>query len=408
MRICGMPKPVLPATHIRLAAITACATAFAYGAFLLNALRRGMWIVDGSGHPIVTDFLPVYAAGLMARSGGAAIAYDWQRLHDFQVTLVGHPFAGYLGWLYPPLYFAVASALTVLGYLPAFLSWVGVTSACFGLVVARIARHPMAAWMALALPPTLACALVGQNGFFSAILFGFMLLCLRNSRPVLAGVVLAALAFKPQLGLLIPFALAAGGYFRTLFVAALLSLAWICTCLWIAPASLVGFLHYLPQTSHAILTEGTTGWVKLQSVYALMRVLGGGDGLGWTAQILAVLLAGGFCAWFWRQRAISFDLKAAALTAGALLSTPYLYFYDLPLLVLPVAFLFRDGAFDRRESAGVATIVLLLIGNVALNGPFGLAAVMLVAALIVRRTFARLGDSEDVANSQSTLLQNPV
>ena len=57
----------------------------------------------------------------------------------------------------------------------------------------------MAAAMVLALPPTLACALVGQNGFFSAALFGALLLWLPR-RPLLAGVALGVLAFKPQRG----------------------------------------------------------------------------------------------------------------------------------------------------------------------------------------------------------------
>ena len=55
-----------------------------------------------------------------------------------------------------------------------------------------------------------------------------------------------------------------------------------------------------------------------------------------TASVAVVL------ALMWRSR-VPYTLKAAALAVGTLLTTPYLFMYDLMVLAIPVAFLVRIG-----------------------------------------------------------------
>lgn len=357
--------------------------AAAYGLVLACFFLRGWWILDAGGRPLVVDFLPVHIAGALARHGQAALAYDWRHFHDLQATFIGHPFAGYLGWHYPPLFFLVAMALATLPYTPAFLLWVAATVVGFWAVIARIAGKG-AGLLALALPPVLACAMVGQNGFFTAALLGAMLLALPR-RPLLAGLLLASLTFKPQFGILLPFALAAGGHWRSLGVALLGTLLWVGIGYAIAPAAFIGFVHYLPQTGAAVLGEGAAGWFKLQSIYAVARLCGGGDTLGWRLQIVAILLAGGFNIWLWRRLDAPFALKATALVGGALLATPYVYFYDLPILAVPLAFLWRQRIFDRVEQVAIIALLILLAGCMIVPAPLGLGAILVVMGLAVRR-----------------------
>ncbi len=366
----------------RLFAALAGGVAFGYGTALALMLAQGQWIRDGRGAPLVTDFLPVYVAGKLAQAGHAATAYDWRAFHDVQAQFVGHPFAGFLGWHYPPLHFLVAMALALLPYLPAFLCWVAATLAAFAAATGVIARGVVP--FALALPPVLACAMVGQNGFFTAALLGAMLLCLPG-RPALAGLALAALTFKPQFGILLPFALAADGYWRTLAVAAVLTLAWIGVGYAIAPNAFAGFLHYLPQTGGAVLGDGSAGWYKLQSVYAAVRLAGGGNAAAWAAQGAAVLIAGGWCVWAWR-RDMPFARKAALLAAAVPLATPYVYFYDLPVLAVPLAFLYRDRPFDRSERIMLALVFAALAAFALVPAPLGLLASVLTMAMAARRT----------------------
>lgn len=368
----------------KLMTAAASGIAAAYGLVLASFFLRGWWIWDPGGHPLIVDFLPVHVAGALAWHGQAAAAYDWRHFHDVQAAFVGHPFAGYLGWHYPPLFFLVAMALALLPYLPAFLLWVCGTLAGFAAVIANIAGRQGALY-ALALPPVLACAMVGQNGFFTAALLGAMLSCLPR-RPIVAGLLLAALTFKPQFGILIPFALMAGSYWRTLITGLLATLAWIGIGYALVPDAFLAFLHYLPETSRAVLGDGAAGWFKLQSLYAATRLCGGDDKAAWVLQIIAILAAGGFNVWLWRRPSASTALKAAALAAGALLATPYVYFYDLPILAVPLAYLWRDRAFDHGEQIAIAAVLLLLAGCMIVPAPLGLGAILVVMALTVRRT----------------------
>lgn len=388
-----------PTDSRNLATAAAGGVVLAYGATLGLLFGKG-WIID-AGAPAVTDFLPVHVAGRLALAGQGAAAYDWRAFHGIQAAFVGHDFGGFLGWHYPPLFFAMAMALALLPYAAAFALWIAATGAGFAFVAAHIAGKRFAL-AALALPPVLACALVGQNGFFTAALLGGMLLAL-PTRPYVAGLMLAALAYKPQFGVLLPFVLAAGGQWRSLGVAALLTALWTASVWLAAPDLFRAFLHYLPETSAAVLGGGSAGWYKLQSLYAVTRLLGGGDGPAWTIQIAALLAAGLFCVWLWR-RPTAFALKAAALATAALLATPYIYFYDLPLLAVPLAFLARHRSFDRAEQAMTALSVLLLAGCAALPAPLGLGAILLTAAIVLRRAGRDQNSASSSSNATGSVL----
>jgi arabinofuranan 3-O-arabinosyltransferase len=377
--------PKLPASsRSGLVLAAACGTAFAYMLVLGKFFFSGLWIRDTAGHPLVVDFLPVYVAGEAAWKGQAAAVYDPGHLHEIEVAFAGHPFAGFLGWHYPPLFFLAAMALALLPYAAAFAAWAAATAIAFAAMTGAIARRTMAGAFALALPPAFACAMVGQNGFFTAALMGTMLLCLPR-RPILAGALLALLTFKPQFGVLIPFALVGGRQYRALMSAAASTTLWIGLGFFLSPNSFAAFLHCLPQTSHAVLDEGSSGWGKLQSVYALARLLGGASGTAWAMQICAVVAMGALCIWVWSRRAVAFELKAACLAICCLLATPYVYFYDLPLLAPPLAFLYRAGDFDRVECLAMAAAAIALTGFFFVAAPFGLLASLTVLAIILRR-----------------------
>ena len=89
----------------------------------------------------------------------------------------------------------------------------------------------------------------------------------------------------------------------------------------------------------------------------------------------------------WRSR-VSYPLKAAALAAGTLLTTPYLFMYDMMVLAIPVAFLVRIGlasGFRRFELAGFGFALAMIVSFIFLGEPVGLGATLIVAALILGR-----------------------
>ena len=199
-----------PARPSPLALAAAGGVAFAYLAYLGWMLAMHRWIADAGGHPFAADFLSFWSAGHLALSGHAGTAYDWPAMHALQHHLMGRDPGGYFGWAYPPLFLCVAIALALMPYVTSYLVWIGLTLATLRGDGGPDCP-PGAALIACAAPATLACAMVGQNGFLSAALIAGVLLQL-EARPLLAGLLLGLLTYKPHLGLLFPVALMFGGY----------------------------------------------------------------------------------------------------------------------------------------------------------------------------------------------------
>jgi len=201
------------------------------------------------------------------------------------------------------------------------------------------------------------------------------------------------MTYKPQLGVLFPLALLLDRNWRALASAAVAS-AILVAVSWLAfgTQTLLAFLRFLPATSQAILTERGEDWNKMQSAYALARTLGAGDASAWIAQGLAIALCFALLIWIWRAPT-SFPVKAAFLATAAMLTTPYLHMYDFAILAVPLAFLFRERAFDRFEWAGIAAANLLFVGFAIYPVPVGPAIVAIVLALVLRRAVPGLGQS---------------
>jgi arabinofuranan 3-O-arabinosyltransferase len=359
-----------------------CVLSYAIGLIML--WHANAWILDGQGKPLVADFLEVWTAGHTALRGGAASVYDPNLHHAAQVAVLGHEFKGFLGWHYPPTFLFVAAAIACLPYAAAFLVWVGATLAAYAATIAAIARSRAAVLFACAAPAVFSNIMPGQNGFLTAALIGAVLLNLED-RPILSGMFLGLLTYKPQFGILFPLALLGDKQWRVLAIACATTIV-IGLAAWLAfgSGSYRGFFHFLPLMSQAVLVGGSVGWGKLQSVYSLVRWLGGGNMGALAAQGLTALACGSAVVLLWRQR-VPFALKAAAISAGALLITPYLYMYDFPILVVPIAFLYRHRPFDGLEIAGIVAANLCLAAFVGFQMPIGPLAIVIVGALIVRR-----------------------
>src|SRR5437016_4147938 len=212
-------KSEIPLSVAKISTAVAAGFAFAWLSCLIIMLRQHAWILDKSGHPIITDFVEVWVAGRTTLEGAAASAYDPRLHHAAQVAAAGHQFHGYLWWHYPPVVLFVAAALGLLPYLAAFLVWVSSTLAFFAATIAEIARSRIAALLACAMPPVFINAVAGQNGFLTATLIGLALVNL-ETRPILAGAFVGILTYKPQFGILFPLVLAASGRWKTFLSAA--------------------------------------------------------------------------------------------------------------------------------------------------------------------------------------------
>jgi hypothetical protein len=382
----------------RLVGAVGLALALGYLIVLSGAYLGGQFLLDAQGRPIANDFVNVYAAGKLVDASEAAAAYDWPVHKAAEIGAVGHDFANYYGWHYPPTFLFVAAALATLPYLAALLVWLVATLIAYAASVAAILGSRAGIALALGFPAALWNVTAGQNGFLTATLIGGTLGLLER-HPALAGVCLGLLTYKPQFGLLFPIVLIAERRLLTIAVAAAVAAA-LGAASWLAfgTASWAAFIHATPAISHAALRDGAIGFARMQSPFGLVRTLGGGEALAWTVQAAATLSLALALALMWRSRA-AYDLKAAALAAGALVATPYVFTYDLVVLAVAVAFLLRYALFRGlwvSEAAGVIAAGALILSFPYLTGQVGLCAAVIVVILAGRRALMELDAGDNV------------
>ncbi len=337
------------------------ALAILYLIYLAILYRAGNWIVDKAGAPIYTDFGCGWAAATAALRGQAAALADPVAFAKIQSIMFPNARDFYPNWPYPPTFLLLLAPFTLLPYLSAFIAFDVVTLAGLLAVVHRILRRPAAIALALAAPFTAWNFLAAQNGFLTGALTGAGLLFLER-RPVLAGVFIGCLTYKPQFGILFPLALAAAQEWRAIAAATLTALA-----LAAMSAGLFGsgawaiFPHELVAQSGLNFMTGADGnWGYLQSVYGFARRLHSPTGVAWAAHgAVAAALAG--IVWrLWRSP-LCYRLKAASLAAAAVLATPYAFAYDMAALAVPAAFLAADQ-LERGLLPGDKAVWIVLFG----------------------------------------------
>lgn len=375
--------------------VAAAVLAFAYLLFFASAWVHRQWLEDPEGRPIPSDFVNVYAAGKLALAGRAVDAYSQATHEPVEDAAIGYDFGQYYIWPYPPTFLFPAVLLALLPLIPATLVWMLATFPLYAAAV-RGAVGSRAGWvLACGFPAVIWNLAVGQNGFLTAGLVGGTLVLL-DRRPILAGICLGILTYKPHLGLLFPLALAVGGHWRAIASATVTTIV-----LALAAGIAFGFdtwtafVHSLGSTSSTVFTDGRADLAKQQTVLGFLRWLGVGVELAWAAHGLTMAACAAAVAFTWRRG--NPELRYATLGVGALLATPYLYIYDFPILAVPLGFLLRLGVrtgFRRLEIAGFAGAAGMVLIGPFVQLPLGLTANLTVAALIAGRCVVRLSDSD--------------
>jgi len=382
--------PAISSEHsaIPSSLLNVCFVLFVINAsFFPTAFFAHWWIFDEKGLGIPTDFVNVWSAGRLVLDGHAAQAYDWDIQKQVQVAVLGQSYEGNFAWHYPPPFLFIASLLAHFPYAGAFIGWAAISLVPYLAVMRAIVGRPFGLLLAAAFPVVLTNTLVGQNGFLTAALIGGTLY-LMPTRPVLSGICLGLLSYKPQYGLLFPLVLMAASQWTVFFTAGAVAIA-MAFVSWLAfgTESWQAFFHWLPMFSQAFLTEGRAPWGKMQSIFALVRYFGGTEQLAWLLQWIMSAGVAVVLALMWRSR-VSYPLKAAALAAGTLLITPYLFLYDVMVLAITVAFLVRIGlsqGFQHYELPALGLVAALLLFYPLVGAPTGFVATLIVSGLIAGR-----------------------
>jgi hypothetical protein len=371
-----------------VAAIMLAGTVIALGLLILTAHGT----VDGYGRPVGTDFSSFWTAGRMALDGHAAAAYDWKAHWAMQKQTHGVDL--FYPWSYPPVFFLVTAALAALPYLPAFLLWQSASLLAALAVFRAILPQNYALLFALGFPAVLVCFGHGQTGFLTAALLGGGVLALQRNE-IAAGILFGLLIYKPQFGILLPFVLAAGGYWRAFVAASLTVIATIALsiAIWGWPVW-QAFFDSLPLTEKIVFEAGDTGFEKFQSIFAWVRSWNGPLPLAYGLQAVVTLGALIACIRIWRSSA-AHRLKGAALLTGALLSSPYVLDYDLIAFGLAIA-LFAAQAMEHGFRPWEKTVLAAAWFSPAIDRavagwtfiPLGFLMLAAVFLLVVRRAEA--------------------
>ena len=285
------------------------------------------------------DYISFYAASLMTLNGAPASVYNVAAHNGVQKALF--PESGYSWFFYPPIYLLLCWPLAFASYFVSLGVWLAATFAAYVAMARKFAPAAVGVAPFIAFPAVMMNATHGQNAFLTCALMGAGILCLCQ-RPVLAGVLFGSLAFKPQLGLLIPLLLAFGGHWRAFFAASAtvttlgaVSVAAFGVDTWIA------YIAALPE-ARRVLEDGVFGFEKFQSVFAMLRLAGASVTSAYAAQGVVALTVAGLFAWAVRKNRDALA-SGALMCAGAALVTPFVLRYDLVLLSIPLMWLARDA-----------------------------------------------------------------
>ena len=338
--------------------------------------------LDREGEPIGTDFVGFWTASRLALDGRPDLAYDVAAHWAAQKAVFGAKL-GYTGFFYPPPTLLVCLPLALAPYFCSLAVWLASTGYAF-FRVARGFLPGLDPVTFLAFPGVFITAAHGQNGFLSAALIGGGLLVI-DRRPVLAGLLFGAMAYKPHLAVMLPFALTLARRWTTLAMAALAATALcVLSLLAFGAPAWRGFFAD-SSLARAALENDLIGNEKMQSVFAAVRLLHGSLGLAWGFQAAAAL--GAACALFnLQRRAFRSPGEAPAIVCCGLLATPFLLDYDLTLIAIPLAWLLREGrrsGFLPFEKALMAFAFMLPLISRLAAGMLGLSlAPITIAALL--------------------------
>lgn len=370
----------------RLVTIACAALIVAYAAVLMAQIGKPAgWLFDDKGRGVLTDYVALWGGGKLALEGRAAEAYDWD-VHRAAM-------AAALGWMppalqfpYPPTFLAVVAPLAAMPVIPSMLIFGIVSLALYAFVMARVVGRPEGAlWMCAPLL-TFANFNVGQNGFLTAALMGGGLLVLQT-RPVAAGILFGALSFKPHLGLLIPLVLVATGRWRAFGAAvATVSALVVVSVALFGLAPWPAFFGNLGKFGGLIASEQYDVAFKLQSLYGLLSTLGVGRQVALAAQAIFALGLAGLIVAAWRSLA-AYELKAALLAVATVLVSPYVFFYDLTMLAVALAFFVRyamRNGVDSHDMIGILAVNMLLLMFLSNKFPVGFLASLVLGAMVLR------------------------
>jgi hypothetical protein len=333
----------------------------AFVAYLVDLLQQTKdGLSNGLGRPFGDDFVNYWSGSFLALHGRVAEVYDFAAFHVFEQSVTAQTIQ-YYHYSYPPLMLLMTLPLAMIPYVPALFVWLSATWYAFYRAL-KLTGSEGVLLLSIATPALFVSAVGGQNGAMTAALLGGGLM-LVDRRPVVAGILLGLMVYKPHLALMLPFALLAGRRWLVIVVAA-------ATAMLLAAASVAAYgvdawLHYQHNVAvlrAVILEDGAGVSHRMVSVFVFALHLGAGVGMSYAVQAASALVAAFFVARSWLRNDEA-HIRNAMVIVGTCLATPYLQDYDLVMGAFVVVWLHMEEARSKVPvqwiRAAMAMILLL-------------------------------------------------
>lgn len=344
------------------------------------------------------DFANYWMAGRFVLSGEYLQLYPHDVYFAHLQAMFGPNYQIH-SWTYPPHYLLLMWPLGFLGYEWALISFLLVTLAMF-VASAVLFRRAFASsasggqtWLAL-VPFVLMMLAATQNGFLTAT---FMLLAITfmKTRPWLAGLALALLTVKPQLGVLFALVVLLDRNWRTLawtvaFTAGLFALS----LLFFGVESWRLFVREAIPYGQFVMTDWEGVFLRMMpGMFGSMRTLGFTPSTAFSVHWTFALIALPFLMWMLVKSREPLQ-RAFILLAGTFLLTPYAFNYDMGALSLVAALLALTCAQRSQWAAMVcAALVAVLPGVMTALGMAGAPISPLLLAAAVATVYFTLPNS---------------
>lgn len=313
------------------------ARAYATVMLALMCLAVGVGVVLG-GSKLAYDFRSFWAASSLALQGHPSGAYRPLEHYAVEATTPGFERGGWVAFFYPPIFLLICLPLALLPFWWSALAWVGLGGACLVAAVRPVIPHVASAWLiALSFPAAWLCAAGGQSAILIAALFTLAARSL-DRRPALAGLCFGLVAMKPQLGLVVPFALIAARRWRTAAVAAITVLGLM--ALSVAQFGFSVWRDFVDNLANArvALEVGDELAINIPTVGGAALLFGASPAVSGILQLMFALVVLSGLVTLVRRRPGG-AVEGAAICVAAVLCSPWTHFYDLAILAFPIAWL---------------------------------------------------------------------
>jgi hypothetical protein len=362
-----------------------------YGVRVVLALS-----VDGA---LARDFFCFWAVSELSLAGDPAAAFDWEQLRAAQQSIgSGEKF---YTWSYPPTFQLVILPLALVRPLIAQVLWAVAGAAVFAFAYKKLLPQRHSLLVVASSGVFVTNLYVGQTGIWLAALYlaGLASLMEPERRWPWGAAAFGIAAFKPHLGLLVPLTLLFSRQWAAfaMATAAFALFAWVSVLVFGVDL----WWSFIDMAGRTLELLGGSGYHPhlLTTFFSALRSLGVPAQLVYPIHWLLAAAVFASAVWLmWRCRDPL--LSASVAICAGLLIFPYAYYYDLMLLIGPLAVLVRDalrsGWLPGEPEALVffwlapfPAMLLMQISGLSLGVAFPLLALVLIGRRVRVRHMTR-------------------